>query len=112
MVEIATEEAGFLGSFHGGQLADWEQVEESDIADDKVSTMTFDLGFHFNHKPWEEGDACFNDGCSMGTMATGTSNATLAAANMLDDEVIDVDEDPSAANVASAQQTGVSNSNK
>jgi len=43
VVEIATKEAGFLGSFHGGQLADWEKVEESDIADDKVYTMTFHL---------------------------------------------------------------------
>ena len=41
-----------------------------------------------------------------------TSNATLAAANMRDDEIIDIDEDPSAANAASAQQTGVSNNNK
>ena len=41
-----------------------------------------------------------------------TSNATFAAANMRDDEIIDIDEDPSAANAASAQQTGVSNNNK
>ena len=34
VVEIFNESAGFLGSFNGGQLADWEEVEESDIADD------------------------------------------------------------------------------
>jgi len=112
VVEITTEEAGFLGSFHGGMLTDWEEVEESDIADDKVSKMTFDLGFHFNLKPREEGGAGFNDTSSMATMKTGTSNATFAAANMPDNEIIDVDDDPSAASATSAQQTGVSNSNK
>ena len=112
VVETADAEAGYLDSFHGGPLADWEQVEESDIADDKASKMTFDLGFHFNLKPREEGGAGFNDALSMGTMATGTSNATLAAANMRDDVIIDIDEDPSAANAASAQKTGVSNNNK
>ena len=62
MVVIVAEAAGFLGSFHGGPLADWEEVEESDIVVDKISTMTFDLGFHFNLKPREEGGAGFDDG--------------------------------------------------
>ena len=62
VVEIVNEPAGFLGSFHGGPLADWEEVEKSDIAIDKISKMTFDLGFHFNLKPREEGGAGFDDG--------------------------------------------------
>jgi len=132
VVEIVNESAGFLGFFNGGQLADWEEVEESNIADDKISKMTFDLRFHFNLKPQEEGGADFDYGLSMASMKTGTSNVTFGKGNMNPDIVTDLANDgfdpsnlnsghssatggnaaTSAANAASAQQTGVSDSNK
>ena len=127
VVEIVNESAGFLDSFHGGALADWEEVDENDIAGAEIPKMTFDLGFHFNLKPREEGGAGFDDGLSLASMRTGASNATAAAANTNSSIVIDLAEDspdPStlnhgnqsadtpAANAASAQQTGVSNSNE
>jgi len=94
VVEIVTNTAGFLGSFHGRPLTDWEEVEESDIVDDKLSKMTFDLGFHFNLKR-EEGGAGFDDALSMASMKTGTSNATFAVGIMLPDLVIDLANDAS-----------------
>ena len=102
-------------------------MAESDIADDKISKMMFDLGFHFNLKPREEGGTGFDDALSLASMKTGASNATFSAGNATSEIVIDLvdDEssppnlnsghssaDTSAANAASAQQTGVLDSNK
>ena len=58
--------------------------------------MTFDLGFHFNLKPWKENGTGFDDALSMASMKTGTSNATFAVGNMpSDDIVIDLAKDAS-----------------
>jgi len=57
-------------------------VEKSDIADDKISKMTFGLGFYFNLKPREEVGVGFDDALSVAYMKTGTSNTTFAAGNM------------------------------
>jgi len=70
-------------------------VEESDVVDDKVSKMTFGLGFHFNLNPQEKGGGGFDDGLSMASMKTGTSYATFTADNMAPDVVINVDNDHS-----------------
>ena len=57
MVVIVAEAAGFLGSFHGSPLANWEEVEEIDIASISI------------FKPREEGGAGFDDALYFGVPA-------------------------------------------
>ena len=72
------EEGGLLDNLYGeGELAEWEQIHEQDI-DDPEESLVFELGNHFNLGP-RNGGAGFDDGQSLGSMKTGTSNATLAA---------------------------------
>lgn len=64
--------------FGGADLADWEQVDDADIGDTALDSVTFDLGKHFDLQP-RQGGAGFDDGQSLKTFNTATSNATLAA---------------------------------
>jgi len=102
VVEVIYEAAGFMGSFHGSPLADWEEVEESDITDGKVSTMNFDLGFHFNLKHREDGSSSFDDAHFMGSTKTGTSNVTIAVVKMPLDLVINLAYDASLSEMSHA----------
>ena len=61
----------------GDTAADWENMDD-DFDDDPSSGMTFELAQYFNLKarPSTGVSSGFDDGASMGTMATNTSNLT------------------------------------
>ena len=81
------EDGGLLDNLYGeDELAAWERVQDQDI-DDQEEALTFDLGNHFNLVS-RAGGADFDDGLSLGSMKTGTSNATQAAKAMQLDPIL------------------------
>ena len=88
IIEVAlAEDGGLLDNLYGeDELAAWERVQDQDI-DDQEEALTFDLGNHFNLVS-RAGGAGFDDGLSLGSMKTGTSNATQAAKAMQLDPIL------------------------
>ena len=73
------DETGFLNFYGNSGTADWEEIKDADIAAVEATTMSFDLGNHFNMRPIT-GGAGYDDQLSLPSFKTATSNATAAAA--------------------------------
>ena len=73
------DDTGFLNFYGASGTADWEVIQDADIGAAESTTISFDLGNHFNMRP-VTGGAGYDDQLSLPSFKTATSNATAAVA--------------------------------